>query len=631
MNWVKEVHETQGYLGKGTYGEVFKVLYPTMNWVVAKKETPKEKDGRLSASFLTELNTFTSVPRGEGIIKFYDILWEENKVSLILELAETDLKHWVEMIDFENRVEWLPEFFSQLGAGLQALHTYGLIHNDLKPENILIKKGRFLLCDFGLSGPAVRLKQQSDILGGTIWSRAPESLAQRLLNYPLTALDLWSLGLSALYLLTSEFFIRGKEPEDILELIRTNSTTELNSKDFLNSIRNGKISGTLYLEEIIEQYNVPDLEAELLEKLCSLNPADRPTTDQLSKRVPPIINYPVSYPEAVQETGKKLWDDLAKFDLLPHVFLLSFELGLRYSRQKVLGWPETIIIIKLAERFLLEEIIVDTRWVAVMGISQEEFVRKSNEITCVLGGMLYNPHLERFAVFSEMQMMPGRLCPIKQPEISNWNLKGNNTDSSSYLRELETVTILHLFPERAGLLDQLHKIWYLERLQVKTFYLGVSFFDQYLSENAVNATDRLLLGLICLGLADIFCDYNSSFGYQRLTSCLSAEDRPSREIVETWRRKVMRVVKIPVLAYDFLSDNDHRFHYLMKVSVLGHHTRNVLPSKLATSIKQFVNGRSDDPLQEQLRNDLQLIDSSFYLYLLYDCPQRQHASTTLTR
>ncbi len=105
------------------------------------------------------------------------------------------------------------ELLVQILSTIETVHQHQIIHRDIKPDNIILRKrdGKPVLIDFGAvkESMATIINSQGQtarsIVIGTAGYMAPEQSAGR----PVYASDLYSLGLTAIYLLT------GKTPAEL--------------------------------------------------------------------------------------------------------------------------------------------------------------------------------------------------------------------------------------------------------------------------------------------------------------------------------------------------------------------------------------------------------------------------------
>jgi serine/threonine protein kinase, bacterial len=105
------------------------------------------------------------------------------------------------------------ELLVQILSTIETVHQHQIIHRDIKPDNIILRKrdGKPVLIDFGAvkESLATVINSQGQtarsIVIGTAGYMAPEQSAGR----PVYASDLYSLGLTAIYLLT------GKTPAEL--------------------------------------------------------------------------------------------------------------------------------------------------------------------------------------------------------------------------------------------------------------------------------------------------------------------------------------------------------------------------------------------------------------------------------
>lgn len=91
----------------------------------------------------------------------------------------------------------LLQFLRDVAAGLEYLHDHNITHQDIKPDNILVDDNcNYMVTDFGIS----RRESANDAIGGTRAYMAPEVYRGK----PEHASDIWSLGATALELLTGQ-------------------------------------------------------------------------------------------------------------------------------------------------------------------------------------------------------------------------------------------------------------------------------------------------------------------------------------------------------------------------------------------------------------------------------------------
>ncbi len=98
-------------------------------------------------------------------------------------------------------------------SALDEIHSRGVIHRDIKPENVMMraKDGRLFLIDFGAVKEVLTTKL--DLRGGATTSviGSPGFMPhEQVAGKPVFASDLYSLGMTAVFLLT------GKRPEELL-------------------------------------------------------------------------------------------------------------------------------------------------------------------------------------------------------------------------------------------------------------------------------------------------------------------------------------------------------------------------------------------------------------------------------
>lgn len=165
-------------------------------------------------------------------------------------------------------------YFRDITSGLHHLHTKGYIHRDLKPSNCLLQRDggrtRVLISDFGEVQAAGALRGSSGATG-TISYCAPEVLQRgpdgSLGNFS-TKSDIFSLGMVVF------FMCFGRLP-----YVHADDESEEN-EDF-DQLRREIIQWTGFSEEARTRPDLPEKLYRFLKRLLSVNPAERPSTDEI--------------------------------------------------------------------------------------------------------------------------------------------------------------------------------------------------------------------------------------------------------------------------------------------------------------------------------------------------------------
>ncbi len=182
-------------IGEGTYGVVYKAKDNVSGQNVALKRIrlDTEADGVPSTtireiSLLKELNHL-------NIVKLLDIIHTDNKLFLVFEYLNLDLKKYMDMAQNCNGLplNLVKSYLFQMLHGISYCHTHRILHRDLKPQNLLLTTDGFIkLADFGLArafGVPVRTFTHEVV---TLWYRAPEILLG--CKYYSTEVDIWSIA-----------------------------------------------------------------------------------------------------------------------------------------------------------------------------------------------------------------------------------------------------------------------------------------------------------------------------------------------------------------------------------------------------------------------------------------------------
>lgn len=180
-------------IGEGTYGTVFKGKNKESQEIVALKRVRLDDDDEgVPSSALREICLLKEL-KHKNIVRLYDVLHSEKKLTLVFEHCDQDLKKYFDSLNGEIDPDLVKSFMYQLLRGLAFCHSHNVLHRDLKPQNLLINEnGELKLADFGLArafGIPVRCYSAEVV---TLWYRPPDVLFGAKLYT--TSIDMWSAG-----------------------------------------------------------------------------------------------------------------------------------------------------------------------------------------------------------------------------------------------------------------------------------------------------------------------------------------------------------------------------------------------------------------------------------------------------
>eukprot|EP00472_Partenskyella_glossopodia_P010560 CAMPEP_0197525022 /NCGR_PEP_ID=MMETSP1318-20131121/10569_1 /TAXON_ID=552666 /ORGANISM="Partenskyella glossopodia, Strain RCC365" /LENGTH=296 /DNA_ID=CAMNT_0043078171 /DNA_START=74 /DNA_END=964 /DNA_ORIENTATION=+ len=187
-------YQTLEKIGQGTYGVVYKAKdKKTAELLALKKIRLDAEDEGIPSTAIREISLLKQLQH-ENIVRLYDVVHTERKLTLVFEYLDQDLKKYLDACG-EKGIEpfTVKSFLYQLLKGIAYCHDHRVLHRDLKPQNLLINmEGELKLADFGLArafGIPVRSYTHEVV---TLWYRAPDVLLGSK-KYS-TPIDMWSVG-----------------------------------------------------------------------------------------------------------------------------------------------------------------------------------------------------------------------------------------------------------------------------------------------------------------------------------------------------------------------------------------------------------------------------------------------------
>merc|ERR1719450_664577 len=129
----------------------------------------------------------------QNVVKLYDVFCRPNKLILVFEFVENDLKKYMKAQHGRLAPSAVKRFAYQLCRGVEFCHANRIIHRDIKPQNLLINSQLQLkLADFGLARAFTVPVPKYTHEVVTVWYRPPEILLGG--THYSVPVDIWSIG-----------------------------------------------------------------------------------------------------------------------------------------------------------------------------------------------------------------------------------------------------------------------------------------------------------------------------------------------------------------------------------------------------------------------------------------------------
>jgi serine/threonine protein kinase len=242
---------------------------------VALKEIHLDSEEGTPSTAIREISLMKEL-KHENIVCLHDVIHTENKLMLVFEYMDKDLKKYMDTHGNRGALppDTIKSFMFQLLKGIAFCHANRVLHRDLKPQNLLINsKGQLKLGDFGLArafGIPVNTFSNEVV---TLWYRAPDVLlGSRTYN---TSIDIWSAGCIMAEMYTGRPLFPGTANEDqLVRIFRIMGTPSERSwpgiSQFSEYKPNMQVFNTQDLRVILPQIDPQGI--DLLQRMLQLRP-----------------------------------------------------------------------------------------------------------------------------------------------------------------------------------------------------------------------------------------------------------------------------------------------------------------------------------------------------------------------
>ena len=180
-------------VGAGGMSDVYRATDHILERDVAVKVLKSEfaEDAGFVSKFRAEAQSAAGLEH-PNIVNIYDVGSEDGMYYIVMEYVEgITLKTYIEKKGHLNYKEVI-SIAIQVGRGIEAAHSKGIIHRDIKPQNIIIShEGKVKVTDFGIARAASSNTMSADVMGSVHYS-SPEQARN---GYVTAQSDIYSLGI----------------------------------------------------------------------------------------------------------------------------------------------------------------------------------------------------------------------------------------------------------------------------------------------------------------------------------------------------------------------------------------------------------------------------------------------------
>ena len=174
--------------------------------------------------------------RHPNVIALEQVLYADSreKTYLVMEYCVTGLQNLLDKAEGKKFPIWQAHnYFSQLVAGLDYLHSHGVVHRDIKPGNILLTRdGTVKISDFGVA-EQLDPYLASDISISSLGSPAfqPPEIALGREEFSAFKVDIWAAGVTLYNMVTGAYPFMGTNLYNLFQNIGAGEFTLPDSLD----------------------------------------------------------------------------------------------------------------------------------------------------------------------------------------------------------------------------------------------------------------------------------------------------------------------------------------------------------------------------------------------------------------
>lgn len=285
------IYLDDGFIGRGTYGEVRRIIKARdgKRYAVKKFIPPDKKRKRDEQDWLEKIQNEIIIMKNNSHVSASIIYYSTSQVQSSLNTEQANVMRVIEfritpepflvmpyypmgnLRDFKPvSDEQYVSAFQQILLGLSHLHSRGVAHRDLKPENFLVKEVPFtiIIADFGFSKIATDSHLKS--FCGTSKYIAPEVFPGKSDSYGLSV-DIWSTGVIML--------------EFIHSLPKTPRTLRIDSISDMIALQKWSQTWSRRLLEKLDDWNENDDKViDILLHMIKIDPKERFSAEECLKK-----------------------------------------------------------------------------------------------------------------------------------------------------------------------------------------------------------------------------------------------------------------------------------------------------------------------------------------------------------